>query len=198
MIEETEEHFTDSPAWGGGDDGPRPGFLPDDPKPKLKATKEQLAISENQTREHIARVQHYMRRFAVALLERAEVHDQSKLEEPEATAFALANEGGFLKGVTYGSPEYKTRIKEYLGPALQHHYENNSHHPEYHENKTSGMDLLDLVEMFIDWKSAGERHADGCIFKSIEINAEDERFGLESQVVDILTNTAESLKAEEW
>lgn len=118
---------------------------------QTKATPEQLAVSENQTREHIARVQHYMRRFAVALLERAEMHDRSKLAEPEASAFALANAGEFLKGTTYGSDEYKERIKTHLGPALAHHYhaEGNGHHPEHYENGINQMDLLDLVEMFI-------------------------------------------------
>jgi len=163
---------------------------------QTEATPEQLAISENQTREHIARVQHYMRRFAVALLQRAEEHDASKLIEPEATPFAIANSGGFLKGVTYGSEEYKASIREHLGPALTHHYENNSHHPEYHEHGVNQMDLLDLVEMFIDWKAAGERHDDGCIKRSIEINTE--RFNLEPQLVDILNSTAETLKSMDW
>lgn len=45
-------------------------------------------------------------------------------------------------------------------------------------------------------KAAGERHADGCIKKSIEINKD--RFGIEPQLVDILTRTAESLRDEEW
>lgn len=45
-----------------------------------------------------------------------------------------------------------------------------------------------LVEMFFDWKAASERHADGDIFKSIEINKE--RFGLSEQLAEILKNTA--------
>jgi hypothetical protein len=159
------------------------------------ATPEQLAVSENQTREHISRVQHYMMRFAFKLLARAEIHDASKLAEPEATPFALANAGEFLKGCTYGSDEYKERIKTHLGPALEHHYANNPHHPEHHDNGINDMDLLLLVEMFCDWKAAGERHADGCIHKSIEINTE--RFGLEPQLVDILKQTADSL-GKDW
>ena len=161
-----------------------------------EATPEQLAVSENQTRVHISRVQHYLRRFAIDLLQRAELHDQSKLAEPEATAFALANKDGFLKGVTYGSDEYAARIKEHLGPALAHHYANNSHHPEFHDHGVNDMDLGDLVEMFCDWKAAGERHADGCINKSIEINTD--RFSLGDQLVDVLNATAESLESEDW
>jgi len=165
-------------------------------KVRTEATAEELAVSENQTREHIATVQHYMRRFAMALLQRAEEHDQSKLREPEASAFAISNAGGFLHGVTYGSDEYKERIRTHLGPALTHHYENNSHHPEFHEHGVNQMDLLDLVEMFVDWKAAGERHKDGSIRKSIKINTE--RFDLEPQLVDILNSTASTLEAMDW
>lgn len=46
-------------------------------------------------------------------------------------------------------------------------------------------------EMFFDWKAAGERHADGNIYKSIEINKD--RFKLSKQTVDIFKNTAERL-----
>lgn len=161
-----------------------------------KVTPEQLAVSENQTREHIATVQHYMRRFAFALLERAEAHDQSKLAEPEASAFALANSGDFLKNTTYGSDEYKESIRKHLGPALEHHYAANRHHPEHYEHGINQMDLVDVVEMFCDWKAAGERHADGCIRKSIEINKD--RFDIEPQLVDVLRSTASTLEAMDW
>lgn len=42
--------------------------------------------------------------------------------------------------------------------------------------------------MFFDWKAAGERHKDGNILKSIEINKD--RFGMSEQLVDIFKNTA--------
>ena len=53
------------------------------------------------------------------------------------------------------------------------------------------MDLFDVLELFIDWKAAGERHGNGNIYKSIEINKE--RFKMSDQLVDIFTNTAERL-----
>lgn len=56
----------------------------------------------------------------------------------------------------------------------------------------NGMTLLDLVEMFCDWKAATERHADGNIERSIKINRE--RFGLSDQLVAILENTRRALK----
>jgi hypothetical protein len=70
-------------------------------------------------------------------------------------------------------------------------YQKNSHHPEHYENGVNGFDLFDLMEMFFDWKAAGERHADGNIYKSIEINKD--RFKLSEQTVNIFTNTAKRL-----
>ena len=48
-----------------------------------------------------------------------------------------------------------------------------------------------VIEMLIDWKAASERHAEGDIYKSIEINAK--RFALGQQTVDILVNTAKEM-----
>lgn len=46
--------------------------------------------------------------------------------------------------------------------------------------------------MFIDWKAATERHADGDIIKSIEINKN--RFKISDQLIKILLNTVVFLK----
>jgi hypothetical protein len=50
------------------------------------------------------------------------------------------------------------------------------------------MTLVDLVEMFCDWKSATLRHHDGNLLKSIEINAK--RFHIDKQLETIFNNTA--------
>jgi hypothetical protein len=57
-----------------------------------------------------------------------------------------------------------------------------------------GFDLFDLMEMFFDWKAATERHADGDIYKSIEINKD--RFKISDQICNIFTNTAKRLNYE--
>lgn len=57
------------------------------------------------------------------------------------------------------------------------------------------MNLIDLLEMLIDWKAAGMRHADGGdIVKSIRIN--QERFGYSDELANFLFNTAEYLWGE--
>ena len=133
---------------------------------------------------HIKRVNQLLIEAAIELIRRANVHDNSKLESPEKELFDEFTPK--LKGTTYGSEEYKKYLKE-LSVALEHHYENNSHHPEHYENGVNGFDLFDLIEMFFDWKAATERHADGDIMKSIEINKK--RFGINEQICDIFRNT---------
>lgn len=142
--------------------------------------------TNNDTFRHIERVRNLLNLCVMDLLRRGEVHDQSKLEPPEVGVFAKFTP--LLSASTYGSDEYKSYLAE-MKPALDHHYSNNPHHPEFHGNGVNGMTLLDLLEMFCDWKAASERHQTGNIWKSIEINAE--RFGLSPQLVSILMNTAD-------
>lgn len=141
------------------------------------------------TLQHIKRVNELLIDSATELLNRAKVHDDSKLRSPEKELFDEFTPN--LKKMTYGSKEYKNSL-EGLKVALDHHYANNSHHPEHRSNGINGMNLFDLIEMLVDWKAAGERHEDGCIRKSIKINKE--RFEISDQLSEILTNTVEFLK----
>lgn len=147
--------------------------------------------SKPDTLLHIKRVAQLLTEAASELIRRANIHDDSKLESPEKELFDELTPK--LKGLTYGSKEYKECLGQ-LKIALDHHYKNNSHHPEHYPNGINGFDLFDLIEMFFDWKAAGERHADGNIFKSIYINKE--RFKMCDQLVDIFNNTADRLGYE--
>jgi len=140
--------------------------------------------SKADTLQHIKRVNELLLTAVSELLIRAGKHDSSKLESPEKELFDEYTPK--LKNCTYGSEEYKEFLKG-SKVALDHHYENNSHHPEHYENGVNGFDLFDLVEMAMDWCAAVERHDDGDIFKSLEINTE--RFQLSNQIVCILHNT---------
>jgi len=140
---------------------------------------------EAETRQHIHRVQDFMNRAIVELIRRAEGHDATKLEDPEAAIFAEYTPK--LKGSTYGSDEYK-RFLEEMKPALDHHYGASRHHPEHFPNGIDCMNLVDLLEMTADWVAASERHADGNIVRSVEINMK--RFGIGKQLAQILLNTA--------
>lgn len=136
------------------------------------------------TLKHILRVQYYLNMFVKDLIDRGQVHDRSKLESPEVEEFAKLTDN--LAGTTFGSKE-DTENKVKLAKALEHHYSRNRHHPQHFENGINDMNLLDLIEMFCDWKASSERHNDGNLLKSIDINAS--RFNLNPQLVQIFKNT---------
>jgi len=150
-------------------------------------TTEQKATNFD-TMRHIERVRNLLGEFIKDLIRRGEEHDQTKLASPEVEAFT--EHTSKLATCTYGSPEYEG-YRAAMKSALDHHYANNPHHPEHHKNGVNDMTLLDIAEMFADWKAASERHNDGNILKSIEKNAD--RFGLSPQLVRILENTAKSM-----
>lgn len=141
------------------------------------------------TAAHIRRVGELMVQMSADLMKRAVIHDASKWSPSEWESFARETPG--LRGLTYGSSEYKAALGR-LGPSLQAHYAGNRHHPEFHgADGVNGMNLLDLIEMLADWKAATERHADGCIARSITMNTQ--RFGLSPQLVRIMENTVRDL-----
>jgi len=142
----------------------------------------------NGTELHIKRVQEILTDIEKDLYLRGLLHDLSKLESPEKEMFDKYSAN--LRTSTYGSPEYKKALVE-LGPALQHHYENNRHHPEHFENGIDDMNMIDLMELFADWKASSERHDNGDIYKSIDINKE--RFKMSDQLERIFINTAKFL-----
>ena len=140
--------------------------------------------SEADTLKHIRSVAAYLIRASVALLERAAVHDETKLEDPEKAYFDKFTPA--LRDISYGNSEY-FKILRGLKPALEHHYAACRHHPEHHKDGIDDMNLIDLVEMVCDWKAASGRHKDGDVFKSLKKNVE--RFGISAQLEAILYNT---------
>lgn len=149
--------------------------------------------SRPETYEHINNVQEYMLRAISSLQKRALDHDQSKLKEPELSVFNKYTPK--LKDSEYGSSEYREYLKG-MKLGLDHHYENNSHHPEYYGDEgINGMTLLDIVEMLCDWKAATKRHDTGDIRKSVEIN--QERFGFSDELKQIFLNTISELEMDD-
>ena len=136
------------------------------------------------TLAHIRRVSQLLNQSAKELIQRANVHDESKLHSPEKEAFDELTPK--LKELTYGSPEYKDSLKE-LGEALRHHYSENSHHPEHYPTGINGMDIFDVIEMLCDWCAAVERTKNGSVYLSLEHNRE--RFKMSDQLADIFRNT---------
>ncbi len=142
----------------------------------------------NATVEHKNNVKRVITAVCQELTYRGMVHDDSKLHEPELSGFA--DRLHLLKDLTYGSEAYKKQCDENK-ECLEHHYENNSHHPEHHSNGFRGMNLIDLVEMVCDWRAAVERHDDGNFLDSLRIN--QERFNMSDDICQIIANTVELL-----
>lgn len=140
------------------------------------------------TKKHIADVALNINKVISELSKRAQDHDKSKLSEEELRFFNEYTPR--LKKHKYDSPEYREMLKG-LKPALDHHYKNNSHHPEHFSNGISGMNLIDILEMLADWKSSTKRGVDGDILKSIEIN--QDRFKYSDELKQILINTIKYL-----
>jgi hypothetical protein len=142
--------------------------------------------SRPDTLAHSQRVGELMTQITKELLDRSTCHDRSKTLPPEVEFFNEFTPK--LKTSTYGSDEYKGFLAG-MGEGLAHHYANNRHHPEYFADGVNGMTLADLVEMLADWKAATERHADGDLIRSLEIQRD--RFGLSEQLAQILHNTVD-------
>ena len=153
------------------------------------AEREEVRRCNRETEEHIAVVERLLAGIRHDLMIRGWTHDASKLAEPEVDALAATLPR--LRGTTYGSSQYAELLSE-LRPALKHHYAVNSHHPEHHAAGILGMTLMDLCEMLADWMAATERHADGDIWRSLEVN--QQRFLIPDALVAVLSNTVRALR----
>lgn len=146
-------------------------------------------LYRSDTLDHVNSVKRKLEAWSDQLKARGVVHDASKFDPVEAEVMSAALPK--LRSSTYGSDEYKTVLTD-IKPATDHHYAVNRHHPEYHPNGVNDMTLLDIVEMLADWMAATERHDDGDIRKSLDVNRA--RFGLSDQLHQILVNTVNSTR----
>jgi hypothetical protein len=141
--------------------------------------------------DHKRRVGLYLQKVANALFQRAVVHDNSKFSPEEYEPYEEAFPE--LQKYAYGTEEFKAALRK-IKPAINHHYENNSHHPEYFEAGISQMNLLDVVEMVCDWIAASERSQTD-LLKGLEMNKE--RFKINDQLHCIIKNTVIELTGKQ-
>lgn len=146
-----------------------------------------MTVAECQvdTIKHIEKVREMINIFVSRITRRGFDHDKVKLESPEIEVFSEYTPK--LAETTYGGEEYMEYLSE-MRTALEHHYANCRHHPEHFEKGINDMNLVDIVEMFCDWKASSLRHHDGNLLKSIDANAA--RFNISSQLKQIFINTA--------
>lgn len=144
---------------------------------------------KKETIKHIKKVKSRCKLFTKCFNNQFKKHDKVKLYSPEKEYFEKYTP--ILKKLTYGSKEYKENIKA-MKPAIDHHYEKCRHHPEHFKEGIVNMDLIDLTEMLMDWWTASERHENGDIFESIELN--QKRFNYSDDLKRIMINTITRLK----
>lgn len=142
--------------------------------------------STESTMWHKNNVERIMNVIITELQNRAQHHDESKLESPEKETYDKCIP--LLKERKYGTVEY-LKVREAMAKeGLSHHYEVNRHHPEHFPNADiSYMTLVDLVEMFVD-HYASSLNSDADYFKGEKMNAE--RYHYSDQIYQILINTA--------
>ncbi len=123
--------------------------------------------------------------FSYELFVRALKHDLSKYTPDEARGFIQVIHK--LSEMEYGTDEYRELLAS-IRPSIKIHYSKNKHHPEHWDNGIEDMRLLDIVEMFLDWRAATKRHETGDIVESVGLNVG--RFGITGVLAKILMNEA--------
>lgn len=121
--------------------------------------------------------------FSKILKQRGLDHDNSKLKDPEKIGWeAIDKEPKY----EYGSDEYFDKINRYK-EVFDHHYTQNSHHPEHFKNPEHEMSLVDLLEMLCDWFSYKDyfTETEGITI----IDQQCERFNFSNTIRDILLIT---------
>lgn len=128
---------------------------------------ETLDLSEDQFKD-----------FSNKLIQRGEQPDLSKYSEPEKIAYIYLNWKFYQEKTYLKKYEYPEGIEKIVKQAIQHHYQHNSHHSEFHCYKEDGtqeedkakikdllknMSHLDLLEMVADWMAISQEYGTKCI-----------------------------------
>lgn len=136
---------------------------------------------------HIGMVRFYLTQSIANLQHRLLHHDDSKLVEPERSAYEGLDEA--IVGIPFGTDEYRQAIRSHLGPALQHHYAHNRHHPDHYPNGVNGMTLFDLMEMLCDLRAACDEKDK----QWIDLEANRQMHKMSDDVYGILANTIKEM-----
>ena len=126
-----------------------------------------------------------IQRIIDELADRAEKHDDDKFETEVFDSFYNALDK-FIN-TKFGERNWELAMDE-IGDSLFKHYSASPHHAQHYENGINGTNLLDLIEMMVDWKSASNSYGDSSFEESLRV--QKKRFGIDDQLYGILTNTA--------
>lgn len=150
--------------------------------------------SSFKTNEHKALIEKIFFNYIVpSLNERAIAHDSSKLESPEKEC--VDKYTPLLKAVKEGTPEYEEIKKRMNAEGYEHHYAVNRHHPEHFKNGINDMNIIDLVELTVDW-IADSKDSDESF--SEELDSHAKKFSVPPMLKDIIANTYRDMKNSGW
>jgi hypothetical protein len=147
--------------------------------------------ARNKIVAHILEVREVISRAIQELTSRAILHDASKFGPDEFPLYE--RHICRMASMEYGTPAYYSCLQD-LAPALKHHYEANSHHPEHFPDGMSGMTLIDILELIADWMVASKQNNHGGSFKA-SLAHNTERFSIGPQLAQIMRNTEKQLSA---
>lgn len=139
---------------------------------------------DERLKQHKDGVKDYLSFIVNLLASRALTHDNSKNSNEEYKYFKMANSVNRNQFKTY--EEYLNYIKPTLDKGLEHHYNVNRHHPEYFDNGIDDMNLIDILEMIVDWKVSIEQN-DKELYEEIDYNFK--KYNVSEQLKKIILNT---------
>ena len=134
------------------------------------------------------------------LMTRACKHDASKILEEdlnrhlEATQKRQELREKHGAAMDYGHEMYKKYRDEYKD-LPEEHARLNRHHVEHHKNGIWDMDLVDVLEMLLDWCQAAEDNGED-VEENNSIGKNAKEYGFEPQLTCILRNTVRNLRRD--
>jgi hypothetical protein len=129
---------------------------------------------------HQGQVKARLGTLAHELEKRADLHDLSKFKPDEFEGFVEINQ--VARKYPFGSPEYNASI---LGNnTVELHFSRNRHHPEYHSNGIRDMNLIDFIEMVIDWLAATATYGTGTFEDALQKQVQ--RFDLQPNEIYLI------------
>lgn len=137
-------------------------------------------------------VGYFLSRVIEELTRRAVLHDVSKYSDSEFQGFIQS--AYYVLG-PWGKENIPDEVRKRLRESMTKHHEANDHHPEHFQCGMEDMDLIQLLEMAIDWKSAMIRHGNFDIEENVRVG--QTRFGYPDFFAKILVNTLKRIQAYE-
>ena len=156
---------------------------------------------EADTRKHQQIVSRLLIHAAQRLLKRAMVHDETKLHEPERSAYIEPVYALNTEEVPYGSDRYK-ELTAQMGKGWEHHKAFNDHHIEFFlpwavetlNDPIRQLDMFILLEMCCDWIAAAQRRGNE---PGLALKAMAEKYPMDEQLQQLIRNTLVRLNVVE-